>query len=341
MCGIGALISLRKKKQKEEIITSIQNLMLALEERGTHASGLAAIYPDAEKIIKEPVQASEFVEGKKFYDFMDKYFDARVFLVHARQATVGCPKLNQNNHPLISKNFLVIHNGVIAGSLEELFNLFEIKGIDTSVQTDSYLINKAAELCGARAALKFEQSAYMLYDRNAKELYIVRNEAYQGASHPLFAGYCKKKEMLVIATTEEAIKRAFSKTNLLFNLIKVNNNDVAFISSMLKANVPYSTKITEKKINFKPLYSVPSIQSAYTKVLEGFYHGAEVYLINTNYYITFNTSVSKKLRKALAEFKKLGKFYVVPVKKMNKFIKFVKTFRAPYRQTYFQQGYFY
>ena len=150
-CGIGLIANLKKEKDnKEEIISITKKLFLALQKRGESASGIASILPENEEkefaVLKKPLKADAFINTESFKEFIEKYWNSRLLLLHTRAATKGSPSLNFNNHPMISKNFLIVHNGVIHDDAEPIMNDLitssDFDLWDRRVETDSYMINK-------------------------------------------------------------------------------------------------------------------------------------------------------------------------------------------------------
>jgi len=103
MCGIGGFI--KEAKINDEFLREVViDLTTRLQVRGSDATGVFTSVGNG-ILRKEPVPAT------KFKDYPLNY--GRVTLVHARQATHGSPKVFYNNHPILSDNYVMVHNGIV------------------------------------------------------------------------------------------------------------------------------------------------------------------------------------------------------------------------------------
>lgn len=106
MCGIGGFSLSNKSKVNPR---SLSNALLSeLDVRGGEASGYAYQSKKQSGVFKKNVAGS-----KLNLRAMPK--NARVAILHTRLATHGTPKVNANNHPVLSPNesISLVHNGVI------------------------------------------------------------------------------------------------------------------------------------------------------------------------------------------------------------------------------------
>ena len=143
MCGIAFI-----KRYGEEPITvdQIRWLLLSLEERGTHASGVALMKGDEIEVYKADEPASEFVTSKAFESFIEKHLheDTDIMTCHTRWVTQGDPRFNKNNHPMWNGVSAVVHNGCISND-DYLFS--ELK-LERSCDTDSDIIRAIVDAEG-------------------------------------------------------------------------------------------------------------------------------------------------------------------------------------------------
>lgn len=104
MCGIAGFVFKPEvpQKKRKELVTKMG---VQLQQRGIDATG---VYTNRGKngwtVVKAPVPASKF-------KFPNEYGD--LVLVHCRAATIGSPQQNVNNHPLVGKKWVLIHNGIV------------------------------------------------------------------------------------------------------------------------------------------------------------------------------------------------------------------------------------
>ena len=123
MCGIAAFVNYGKEAMS---VDGIRKTHVSLESRGTDASGfyfLRDSMKPSQGLIKAPVRASALwdnmgkeSENKEAEDIRKKYAltgHEKFIMLHTRARTRGDERVNANNHPLLSKNFIMVHNGHI------------------------------------------------------------------------------------------------------------------------------------------------------------------------------------------------------------------------------------
>jgi predicted glutamine amidotransferase len=110
MCRIAGIIQNGDAKITP---TELKNLLLAMEYGGRDATGMAFILDNEIVYSKAKGKASQVIKE----DFVDKIAPvvskAKAILLHTRSATHGSPKDNRNNHPIIGKQFVMVHNGIV------------------------------------------------------------------------------------------------------------------------------------------------------------------------------------------------------------------------------------
>lgn len=136
ICGIAGC-----RAFKDEPITKhhIQALLLAIEFRGAHATGICTFGKSGEiSVLKKDEPAWNFLKDTK----TDKWIDAELekkpetVLLHTRHATQGSPRKNENNHPMFSGVSAVCHNGMISND----DHLFDSLKLERKAETDSDII---------------------------------------------------------------------------------------------------------------------------------------------------------------------------------------------------------
>lgn len=140
MCGLAGIVIGKKYSNKElkrvkELFTQI---LIAHEERGKEATGVAAISPHSGYIMaKSPIPASEFVRSKKYENFLKKVTKkATILLGHTRKPTKGTHWNPKNNHPIVYGKTLGVHNGTIKND----DFLFQYEGLKRNAEVDSEVI---------------------------------------------------------------------------------------------------------------------------------------------------------------------------------------------------------
>lgn len=128
MCGI-AFISLTKTSTIDSLGLTA-NLLTALEQRGTDASGFAwRDEGDGSWYVKSPNRGRTQAARLRKKGTMPA--TTRTVIVHTRYATLGDPAREVNNHPLIRPGVMLVHNGHIR---------------DHHLATRTYKIKRTAEV---------------------------------------------------------------------------------------------------------------------------------------------------------------------------------------------------
>lgn len=148
MCGILGVIS--KNPFDEKIATLIQNSMKDIEFRGTDAFGYVTLENKTKEksgilVSKVVGKVSDYITSEnkqKKNDIINDSKNKFVFLGHTRASTGGkAESVNSqgepfNNHPFITKDFIMAHNGTISNSLE----IRKDFKIESDIETDSFVI---------------------------------------------------------------------------------------------------------------------------------------------------------------------------------------------------------
>jgi glucosamine 6-phosphate synthetase-like amidotransferase/phosphosugar isomerase protein len=129
MCGLAVSLLVpgpRTPGQLAEIITHFTLNLLANQERGSDATGVALVSAKGYSVIlKKPIAAANFIESPDYLKLMHRV-DAQTLclLGHTRKPTKGTVNASSNNHPLIAGNVVGIHNGQILND-DELFTRWQ------------------------------------------------------------------------------------------------------------------------------------------------------------------------------------------------------------------------
>ena len=114
MCGIcgASLVT----QDTVDVQSLAREMLLGIEDRGRHATGLAWEASGDVWIDKAPIPASTFTTR------MPDLSATRAFLGHTRWASQGSPSNPLNNHPIDADGVVGIHNGVLSND-DDIFAL--------------------------------------------------------------------------------------------------------------------------------------------------------------------------------------------------------------------------
>lgn len=204
MCGIaGASLAPQETVNSRELATA---LMLRIEERGRHATGVAWVDGNDETwVTKGAVPAKDFVKGAHVPN------TARTFIAHTRYATHGATSDNRNNHPIDVEGIVGIHNGVVWND-KDLFELIgeekriaevDSEAIFATILHSGLEITDTLELVDGSAAV-----AWYAESDTPRTLNLARIH-----SSPIVVGVTEKGSVL-FASTERAVRGAATAVNL-------------------------------------------------------------------------------------------------------------------------------
>ena len=145
MCGIGGIFV----GEQSIDLHKIEQLWSAIADRGTHASGFSFRWKNADMDIvwKRPISSRKAVSKGVFSSKVGGSLSYA--LLHTRYTTQGSTANNGNNHPVVSHDMIVTHNGVISND-REIFNQLESTRIH---EVDTECIN---------ASLRIESPSWLI-----------------------------------------------------------------------------------------------------------------------------------------------------------------------------------
>jgi asparagine synthetase B (glutamine-hydrolysing) len=198
MCGIAGVV---RRGDVPITDTEVNSLLCSIEERGTHATGIALMCGKEIQIHKMPIPAWGFVTHDATKGFLKEFLgDAKVALLHTRHATIGSPRRYENNHPLYDGKSAIIHNGCLSNHSF----VFNSEKLEPKAETDSDLFRaifdakgltgEAIEVCNkisgsaAIAAVHPDYPNSMLLARSGNPVIMADNE---GARKFYFASTMK------------------------------------------------------------------------------------------------------------------------------------------------------
>ena len=192
MCGIAFVINYGKKIMD---IKFLERLFINLSIRRTDSSGYYCERIEDEKIakrmIKAPMESSKLLDKIKLYEPKDKAYGSQLngkeslIMFHCRQKTRGTEYDNKNNMPIWSKNYVLIHNGIISND--------KLDGYKYSAEVDSEEILARIETYGLVKGINGCLGSMAIAIKPVKNriLYVYRN------TNPLDLVYIHKHDILV------------------------------------------------------------------------------------------------------------------------------------------------
>lgn len=134
--------------RNENVVRKIlTKLLINGMQRGRTATGVCYTTNKNITVIKDKVEAEEFVKADFYRDSLKKCMHLKdddcsdqilSIIGHCRQKTKGTEQNNNNNHPIIYKNVIGVHNGIISNDdlqFEKFKPLFK-----RNAQVDSEII---------------------------------------------------------------------------------------------------------------------------------------------------------------------------------------------------------
>ena len=179
----------------------IAEMLKRMEYAGKDATGLAFISKKEDTVwySKSPGKASDFVSGD-FVDRIRKYTElSDIVLLHTRQATHGTFLNNDNNHPILGKQYVMIHNGVV--NVKEKFTARgETDTEQLLLAIEKYGLKKGPEMATGSAAVILANAISKRY------VYF-----YKTSWSPLELYRDKDNKIVYLASTQHIINGAVNK----------------------------------------------------------------------------------------------------------------------------------
>lgn len=199
MCGIAGY-SLSEYDQDTLDAHDLSNrLLVGIEPRGPHATGVAWHDSEGTWWHKAPGRASRYVKDNPLSPL------ASTAILHTRWATHGSPSVNANNHPFALPGVTGVHNGVLSNHAEVFRNL----GVKPTTETDSEALFAALAYrqpgttrVDALQTIRGDAAVAWLEPEFPDRLYLARLNG-----RPLHVATTEGGSLL-FASTSEAIRRA-------------------------------------------------------------------------------------------------------------------------------------
>jgi len=230
MCGIGFYLNYHGTRNMP--LTDIAKTFKSLETRGNDASGFYFERQEetnkqiieVKRVFKAPCMATtlwNYVHDPKFDSDRSKKDSKEIqkyrltgkeklIILHTRAKTVGTEWSLYNNHPIHSKNFILVHNGNVYND--------RLKSYKYQGEVDSEEILAYMESYGIEKGLEKTQGSLAIIFKRFKDnfLYIIRHNA------PMDLLYFKKEKLLVGVSSDSHVTIPDTNIKALFqaNIIK-------------------------------------------------------------------------------------------------------------------------
>lgn len=191
MCGVvGAVII----KPTEADLKQVVDVMLNMQIRGQHATGVSWVSNDRVNTIKESLPANEF--WAQFDPEFMRNEDGNLYMIgHVRYSTSDL----RYHQPIADDELAIVHNGVITQEPPETWE--GTYGWQTTTSNDSELIHHAVR--DLKPPLEYFRDSSMavcelFYDKSV--------HAYRNHARPLAVDYTSNK--IIFASTVDALQRS-------------------------------------------------------------------------------------------------------------------------------------
>jgi len=248
MCGICFFINYHPTKKID--LKMVKDTFIGLESRGTDASGY--YFEREEKdgkvlrmINKCGITATELWEQTQDRKSFEKEETKRRFnkyklngkekfiMIHTRHKTQGSETFNNNNHPIFSEKYVLIHNGVITSDrLPDYPYMGTVDSEEILAYMETYGMKKGIELSEGSMSIVFKETT-------ANHIYLYRN------SNPMDILYFPQKQLLVGISDDSYVDIPAK-----FSMLQTRIFKPEYISESLQLDSLYKLSLLEKKFTF-------------------------------------------------------------------------------------------
>lgn len=223
MCSIFGIGFLKGHRIVSEVAVTgiVSRLFKEAEIGGRRAAGLSIMREKNAAVLRRPMSGSELVTSDEYLDFMEDNIEFDVesnkvmsIIGHCRWPTKGPPTNNLNNHPIIVKNIIGVHNGVITND-DEIYNNFNLNQ-KRQAEVDTEVIfslvhhfsqpTKRTTVDAIRMSTPYLRGTFACAMQDARKpynLYLFRN------NNPIKILYYAGAGLVLFATREHFITNSF------------------------------------------------------------------------------------------------------------------------------------
>lgn len=272
MCGICGVIRLDKTEFPKCMKIRAIKLLEEIESRGRSAFGFYVLNPEYNYYITEKrkdIKGHLFkIKGSVTSFFKDLQGEisldgVSIFLGHTRAPTSGSTDNNENNHPFMTKDFILAHNGTISNDkeLKEMFKLDYESECDSAViiHLIQHFYDKYKDVVKAiQETTKLLSGSYAcwLYHKKSETVYLFRH------SNPICYYIDKRNRCLLFASEQRHIDNVYDKKLRYSDIPDIKENTIYMIDEEgIKEVGEFETSYNANVTTYRGL---PSSYSSYS-----------------------------------------------------------------------------
>jgi predicted glutamine amidotransferase len=215
MCGILGFLTDQPSEENYKLLGDLLNISA---DRGTDATGIAIVEDKKIRVIKEDMPSDKFI--KKHYIGLKKEISkASIVIGHTRLATQGHQRDNNNNHPIIGKKYVMVHNGTCS-------SMTRVTGYPYKGTVDSEVLLSYVEERGMKKGLEELQGSAaiaLIKEGDPLTVHLWRH------NNPLWIAYDPNKKTIFFASTEDILKEGLSNLLNFFSSFHIRQSEEHFL----------------------------------------------------------------------------------------------------------------
>lgn len=210
MCGILGFVTDKPSETNADNFCALLDL---LQSRGGDATGVAIVKKTGIRIVKQPVDATKFLD-KNWGALAKDIAEAHIVIGHTRKWTQGKPDDNNNNHPISSKHWVMVHNGCCS-------QMDRIKGYKYAGEVDSEILLshiEESDIIKGYAKLGWGSGAIaLLPKKETNKLILVRH------NEPTSIALNSDRDTVFFASTDTALKNGLADIFDIFSTFQIRD----------------------------------------------------------------------------------------------------------------------